>query len=230
MHLLLLLQYSYRSAVLHPPAWLSWSYHRAPRCIPPSAQLHSWLEAGDPLEAGTHLTVAVGERKRGRACSVKRLRMWRDTFQWYKLHATLMWQHHNKGVIIIVVYLWENIRSDHASPPLTGHPICWPQRQWSFTDICWDRVDHSSLHRTCIGARKGLVEAHHRWARSRHNLVISIVIGDRRLGWRQDGVGQVWSTRARVRLLPAQLPSIIHWMLPVKRQRGNMLNHFLIST
>lgn len=137
---------------------------------------------------------------------------------------TSVWQYHNEAVDLL--YLWENIRSDHASPPLTGQPICWPQRQWSFTDICWDRVDHSSLYWTCIGAREGLVEAHHRWAWSRHDLVISVVIGDRRLGGRQDGVGQVWTTRAGVRLLPAQLPSIIHGMLPVKQKRGHMLNYF----
>lgn len=137
---------------------------------------------------------------------------------------TLMWQHHNQADDFL--YLWENIRSDHASPPLTGHPISRPQRQRSFTDICWDGVNHSSLHRTCICAREGLVEAHHRWARSRHDLVVSIVIGDRRLGGRQDGVGQVRTTRAGVRLLPAQLPSIIHRMLPVKQQRSNM-NYYL---
>lgn len=120
----------------------------------------------------------------------------------------------------ITLYLWENIRSDHASPPLTGHPIRRPQGQRPFADICRDGVDHSSLHGSCISTMEGLVEAHHRWAGSRHNLVVSIVVWDGRLGGGQDGVGQVWSTGAGVRLLPAQLPSVIHRMLPKMHRRS----------
>lgn len=122
----------------------------------------------------------------------------------------------------VTVYLWEEIRPNHASPPLAGHAIRWPQGQGSLTNVCRDRVDHFSLHWTCVSAREGLVEAHHRWAWSRHDLIISVVIGDRRLGGRQDRVGQVWTTRAGVRLLPAQFSSIIHGMLPAK-QREDML-------
>lgn len=123
---------------------------------------------------------------------------------------------------IIMLYLWENIRSHHTPPPLTGHPVWRPQGQRSFTDIWRDGTDHSSLHGPCISTREGLVEAHHRWAGSRHNLVVSIIIWDRRLGGGQDGVGQVWSARAGVRLLPAQLPSIIHRMLPKMQQKSGI--------
>lgn len=136
-----------------------------------------------------------------------------------KTRCDILLQWHTASILNIVLYLWENIRSDHASPPLTSHPVRWPQGQRSFIDICRDGVDHSSLHGPCISTREGLVEAHHRWAGSRHNLVVSIVIWDRRLGGGQDGVGQVWSTGAGVRLLPAQLPSIIHRMLPKMHQR-----------
>lgn len=124
--------------------------------------------------------------------------------------------------MIIMLYLWENVRSDHASPPLTGYPVRRPQGKGSFTDVCRDGADHSGLHGSCVSTRERLVEAHHRWAGSRHNLVVSVVVWDRRLGGGQDGVGQVWSTRAGVRLLPAQLPSIIHRMLPKMHQTNNM--------
>lgn len=123
-----------------------------------------------------------------------------------------------------MLYLWENIWSDHAPPPLTGHPVRRPQGQRSLTDVCWDGTDHSSLHGPRISTREGLVEAHHRWAGSRHNLVVSVVVWDRRLGGGQDGVGQVWSARAGVRLLPAQLPSIIHRMLPKTHQKKSDIN------
>ena len=59
---LLHLQTSYQSAVLHPPAWLSWSFHQGQRYKFPSAQLHSWLEAGDPLETDK-VPTAAGKNK-----------------------------------------------------------------------------------------------------------------------------------------------------------------------
>ena len=225
MHIYLLPQYFYRSAVLHQPAWRSWFYHRAPRCTLPSAQLHSSLEADDLVKPGTHPIVATGE-KRGGVTDDTRWR-WEESNDPWRTCMTYMWQCHNKAVDIL--YLWENVRSDHASPPLAGHPICWSQRQWPFPDICWDWVDYSSLHRTRVAAREGLIEAHDRWAGSRHYLVVSILVGHRRLGGRQDGVGQVRSTRGRVRLLPAQLPSIIHRMLPVKQEsfKMNFYKYFL---
>lgn len=55
---ILLLQTSYQFAVLHPPAWLSWSFHQGRRYKPPSAQLHSWWGAGDPLETDKVPTAA----------------------------------------------------------------------------------------------------------------------------------------------------------------------------
>lgn len=71
-------RFSHQSAVLHQLAWLSWSFHPAQRCTPPSAQQHFWLEAGDPLEAGTRPTVAVrGEKK-----ETLRLRIRRDNCGW----------------------------------------------------------------------------------------------------------------------------------------------------
>lgn len=139
-----------------------------------------------------------------------------------KVSPTRDIQVNDRTASIIMPYLWENIRSGHAPAPLTGHPVRWPQGQRSFTDVCWDGTDHSGLHGPCIGTREGLVEAHHRWAGSRHNLVVSVVIGDRRLRGGQDGVGQVRSARAGVRLLPAQLPAIIHRMLPKMHQKSDI--------
>lgn len=138
-----------------------------------------------------------------------------------------MQKYHDEAINLL--YIWEKARSGHASPPLTGYPIWWPQGQRSLTNICWNWVDHSMLQRTSIGTREGLVETHDRWTWSRHNLIVRIVIWDRRLGWRQDGVGQVWTTRARVRLLPAQLPSVIHSMLPVKQRELNYIWYSTLS-
>lgn len=120
-------------------------------------------------------------------------------------------------------HLSKNIRSGNAPPSLAGHPIRRPQRQRPFTDIRGHRTDHPGLHWTSVRPREGLVETHHRRARCRHDLVVSVVIGDGRLWGRQDGVGQVWTSRAGVRLRPAKLPSIVHRMLPVKKQMVNVL-------
>lgn len=67
---ILLLQTSYQFAVLHPPAWLSWSFHQGRRYKPPSAQLHSWWGAGDPLETDKVPTAAGKKISKSFTCMI----------------------------------------------------------------------------------------------------------------------------------------------------------------
>lgn len=130
-----------------------------------------------------------------------------------------MW--YNESYVTLSLYLGERIWSDHASASLIGHPICWPQREWSLPNLCRDWVDDSGLYGTSVGSGERLVEAHHRRARSGHDLVVGVLIGHGRLRGGQNGIGQVRTTGVSVRLLPAQLPSIVHGMLPVEKTKQN---------
>lgn len=200
---------NYLFVVLRPPAWLSWSYHLARKCTPPSARPHSWLEGGGPSAADTDPTVAGADQTTDHKMQILETMFLCKLLQW---------------LLECVPYLRQNIRPDHAPHSWTGHPIMRPQGQRPLCDVSWDRVDYPGLHRTSVGTGERLVEAHHRRARRRHDLVVGVVIGDGGLRRRQDGVGQVGTAGAGVGLLPAQLTSVVHRMLSRKQSCGNGIN------
>ena len=96
---------------------------------------------------------------------------------------------------------------------------------------CGDGVHHPGLQGPGIGPGERLIEAHDRWAWRGHDLVVCVVVGDRRLRGGHDGVGQVRPTGVGVGLLPAQLSSVVHRrVLPVRGSQGRMWCRSMLFT